>query len=90
MKTHDASNKARPYLHAGVVHNHLVMHDVWEAVGDLSDTLKKETVRFLHDVSLVYSGYSLAIIIFSILECILCDAYGCFPGYHLHKQVLLA
>jgi hypothetical protein len=82
---HDTSHARHgAYLHAGVVHNHLIMHDFWVAIGNFSDTLNEEAIRSFHDVCLVYGCYSFAFVVFGIFECILRNTYGCFPGDHLH------
>jgi hypothetical protein len=68
------------HLHACVVHNHLVVQNIRELLGDLAAAFQEKAVSQLHDVGFVHSSHLAASIVLCIVEGILGYTNGCLAG----------
>lgn len=73
-----------PYLHAGVVDNHLVVEDVGVLQGCLPTAFKEQAICSLHDVGFVDCSHLLSAILTSIVESVLSYSRGCLACNDLH------
>lgn len=65
------------YLHAGVVHNHLVVENVRIVQRCLAAALEEEAISGLHDVGFVNRCHLLTAVLAGVLKGILGDTCGC-------------